>query len=119
MRMRKILPCLLVMVVLASAVPLAVTPAAAYEKKIPGDADENDELTKDELVNAILPYMLDEGAFTLDDVGDAAYVYAYWDGKPKEITDQAEREVTLYRPVERIVEIAILDGVRILVQLGA
>ena len=106
MRTRKMLSIVLVLVLLASAVLLAVTPAAAtypYEKKMPGDADENDELTKDELVNAILPYMLDEGAFALDDVGDAAHVYAYWDGKPKMVVDQADRTATFYRPVERVV----------------
>ncbi len=100
--MRKILSCLLVMVLLASAVPMAITSAAAYEKKIPCDADGNNELTKEELVNVILPYMLGEGSYTLDDVGDAAWVYAYWDGKPKAIVDSAGRTVTLYRPLERI-----------------
>ena len=90
MGMKEIVSCLLVMVLLASVVSLAITPAAAtypYEKKIPGDADENDELTKAELSNAILPYMLDEGEYLLDDVGDAAYVYAYWGGKPKTIME--------------------------------
>ena len=106
--MRKILGLVLVMVLLASAVPLAVTPAAAisevYEKEIPCDADENNELTKDELVSAILPYMLgEEGAHTLDEVGDAAYVHAYWDGKPKTIEDSYENEVTIYKPMERLV----------------
>ena len=106
MRMKKILSIVLAMVLLASAVPLAVTPAAAceYEWKIPCDDGDN-ELTKDELVNAILPYMLDEGAFALDEVGDAAYVYAYWDGKPKTFTvtsDVPGQIVTIYKPVERI-----------------
>ena len=92
------------MVLLASAVPMAITPAAAtypYEKKIPF-AGEDNELTKEELVSAILPYMLGEGDHKLDDMGDAAYVYAYWKGKPKMITDMADRPVTLYRPVERV-----------------
>ena len=117
--MRKILSIALAMVLLASAVPLAVTPAAAYEKKIPGDADGTNELTKEELVNAILPYMLDEGALTLDDVGDAAYVYAYWDGNPKMITDQLDRKVTLYRPVERVALACTLNCVRVIINLGA
>ena len=107
MRMKEILSIVLVMVFLASAVSLAVTPAAAifevYEEKISCDADENGELTEDELVNAILPYMLDEGDFTLDDVGDAAWVYAYWDGKPRTITDAADRLITQYWPIERLV----------------
>ena len=108
MKMKKILSIILVMVLLASAVPLAITPAAAiyevYEKKLPCDADENDELTQDELVAAILPYMLGEGdLLNLDDVGDASYVYAYWDGKPKTIVDANEEVSIFYRPPERIV----------------
>ena len=101
--MKKMLALVFAMVLLASFVPLAVTPAAAYEKKIPGDTDGNDELTKEELVSAILPYMLEEGAYTSDDVGDAAYVYAYWSGEPRTVVDNIEREVAFYRPVERIV----------------
>ena len=101
--MRKISACILALVLLASVVSLAITSAAAYEGKIPCDADGNNELTKEELVNAILPYMLGEGSYTLDDVGDAAWVYAYWDGKPKTIVDSADRTVTIYRPVERVV----------------
>jgi iron complex transport system substrate-binding protein len=117
-RMRKILPCILILVLLASAVPLAITPAAAYEKKIPYDDGDN-ELTKDELAKAILPYMLDEGGVhTLDDVGDTAYVYAYWHGKPKTIIDSADRTVTIYRPVERIVTcnrhfLEVLQGLKV------
>lgn len=85
------------MVLLASAVPLAITPVAAYETKIPF-AGEDNVLTKEELVNdAILPYMLGESNLKLDDVGDATWVYAYWDGKVKTIRDDANREVTLCR----------------------
>ncbi|RLA94597.1 MAG: hypothetical protein DRG69_04980 [Deltaproteobacteria bacterium] len=101
--MKRIIFCTLAMVLLASALLLTITSAAAYEKKIPCDADGNNELTKEELVNAILPYMLGESSYTLDDVGDAAWVYAYWDGKPKTIVDSADRTVTIYRPVERVV----------------
>jgi len=120
MRMKKIISCLLVLVLLASAVPLAVAPAAAYEKKLLGDADENEELIKEELANdAILPYMLGEGALTLDDVGDAAYIYAYWNGKPRTVIDMADREVTFYRPVERVVLVGMLNSLRTLVHLGA
>ena len=103
MRTERILSIVFALVLLASAVPMAITPAAAYEKKIPCDADGNNELTKEELVNAILPYMLGEGSYTLDDVGDAAWVYAYWDGKPKTIVDSAGRTVTIYKPIKRVV----------------
>ena len=119
MRTERILSIVLAMVLLASAVPLAVTPAAAiYEKKIPCDVDENDELTKEELVNAILPYMLDDGDPALDDVGDAAYVYAYWDGKPKMIVDMYDRTVAFYRPIERVVTVHP-DSTRPIIALGA
>ena len=117
--MKKILSIVLVTVllVLASVVTMAVTPAGAYEWKIPCDDGDN-ELTKDELVNAIFPYMLDEGEYSLDEVGDASYVYAYWDGKPKKIVDQSDREVTLYKPVERVVSPS-RDSTRVLVALDA
>ena len=116
--MRKILGIVLVMVLLASAAPLVITPAAAYEYewKIPCDDGDN-ELTKDELVNAILPYMLDEGELELDDVGDAAYVYAYWDGKPKTVIDAFDRIVTVKRPVERVVSVKP-DATRTTISLG-
>ena len=103
--MRKKLSIVLVLVLLASAVPMAITPAAAdlyYE--IPGDANPHDDkLAKDELTGTILPYMLGEGDFKLDDVGDAAWVYAYWGGEPKTVMEANDREVTIYRPVERVV----------------
>jgi len=107
--MKKVLGIVLAMVLLASTVPLAVMPAAAQQAGIPCDDGDN-ELTKEELVNAILPYMLDGGTYTLDDVGDASWVYAYWDGKPKTIVDDTSTDtypngkpVTIYKPIERII----------------
>jgi iron complex transport system substrate-binding protein len=124
MRTERILSIVLVMVLLVSAVPMAVTPAAAdlyYE--IPGDANPHDDkLTKDELTEIIIPYMLDEGDFKLDDVGDAAYVYAYWDGKPKTVREvvyigESGRTVKFYRPVERVVSVSP-DGTKTIIALG-
>ena len=117
--MKKIVSIVLVMVLLASAVPLAVTPAGAvYETKIPF-AGEDNELTKEELVNtAILPYMLGGGDLKLDDVGDASYVYAYWNGKPRTITDGADREVTFCRPIERLTT-RTSDNARVAIAVGA
>ena len=117
MRTKKVLYIVVAMVLLASAMPLAITPAAAYETKIPF-AGEGNELTKDELSSAILPYMLGEGDIKLDDVGDASYVYVYWNGKPRTITDSADREVTFYRPIERLIP-RRPDPARIIVALGA
>jgi iron complex transport system substrate-binding protein len=115
--MRRMLALALVLILLASAVPMAVTPAAAYETKIPF-AGEDNELTKDEFVNAILPYMLGEGDLKLDDVGDAAYVYAYWNGKPKTITDTENRKVTFCRPIERLIT-KEPDTARLVIAVGA
>ena len=120
MKMKKIVCIVLAMVLLASAVPLAITPAAAdVHYEIPGDiSPHDDKLTKDELVSAILPYMLDEGDFTLDDVGDAAYVYTVWNGEPKAVMDKNDRVVTFYRPIERVASnFAIYT--RVMIFLGA
>ena len=121
MKAKKIVSCcLLVLVLLASAVPLAITPAMAYEKKIPF-AGEDNEITKEELVNdAILPYMLGEEAYALDDVGDAAWIYAYWNGEPKMVIDEKNREVTFYRPIERVVTASgSRDLTRVIMALNA
>ena len=100
--MKKMLSYLLVMVLLVSCVPLAITPALAVG--IPGDTDEDDELTEAELTSAILSYMLGEaGALDLNELRDAAHVYVYWDGEPRTITDSADREVLIYKPVNRVV----------------
>ena len=118
MRTERILSIVLVTACLAFAVPMAITPAAAdMHYEIPGDTDENDELTKDELVSMILLYMLDEGDLKLDDVGDASYVYAYWVGEPKKIIDQYDRIVMLYRPTERIVCPSIAN-MRVIIHCG-
>jgi ABC-type Fe3+-hydroxamate transport system substrate-binding protein len=121
MKTKRIISIVLVTVLLASTVPLAITPAAAYEYEIFGDINPHDDkLTKDELVNAILPYMLDGGDLKLDDVGDASYVYAYWEGEPKTVmttSSSGDFQVTLYRPVERIVSTFTMSN-RIVVALG-
>ena len=99
--MRKMLSYLLVMLLLVSCAPIAVMQAAAG---IPGDTDENDKLAEDELADAVLLYMLEEeGHLELSEVRDAAYVYVYWDGEPRTITDSADREVKIYKPINRVV----------------
>ena len=120
MKMKKIVCIALVMVLLASAMTLAITPAAAeMHYEIPGDVNPHDDkLTKDELVSMILPYMLDKGDFTLDDVGDAAHVYTNWNGEPKTVMEVNDRVVTFYRPIERVVSPFAIHT-RVLIFLGA
>jgi iron complex transport system substrate-binding protein len=99
--MRKLLTCLLVMALLAATVPMVVMPVAAAG--IPGDDDGNDQLTKDELVNNVLKYLQGVGDLELEELRDAAHVYAYWNGEPRTITDSANREVKIYKPIKRSV----------------
>lgn len=102
--MRKVLSCLLVMLLFASCLALAVAAAAARQTGIPGDTDEDDKLTEDELVDAILSYMLEEeGHLELNELRDAAHVYVYWDGEPRTIVDSVDRTVTIYKPIKSVV----------------
>ena len=74
------------------------------------------KITKDELVNAILNYMLGNSKLSLDEIRDASYVY--WNGKPKTIVDSANKTVTIYKPIKRIVALTS-DTAEALVILGA
>jgi ABC-type Fe3+-hydroxamate transport system substrate-binding protein len=111
---------ILVLIVISSVMAIMCLPAAAvYENKLPCDSNDDNVITQAELSDAICTYMLEGGVHTLDDVGDAAYIYSYWDGKPLTVTDHYNsRSVTLYRPVERIA-LASTPSVRIVASLGA
>ena len=68
---------------LAFTLILLVAPVAAvYHNVLPCDSDGDNELTENEISSAICSYMLERGNNTLDDVGDAAYIYEFWNGKP-------------------------------------
>nr|WP_321498536.1 ABC transporter substrate-binding protein [uncultured Methanolobus sp.] len=103
------------MIVLACSF-ISIMNAAALYTTLPCD-DGDGVLTESEVSDAVCDYMLGDGAYTLDDVGDAAYVLTYWDGKPKTITDYNDREVTFYRPIERIIT-TNPDNSRIVIALG-
>jgi len=99
--MRKI-----VLVLFFTSMLLAVMPIASGKgmKKIPSDANNDEKLTEEELASAIISYMLGEaGHLELEDLRDAAHVYAYWGGEPKRITDSAGRNITIYKPIKRVV----------------
>jgi len=103
--MKKVYVSSLVMLLLASAVTLAVMPASAagmseqYKELFEGD----NKITRGELASAICSYMLGGGALQIEELRDAAHVYAYWNGKPRTITDSAKRTVTIYKPLRRMV----------------
>ncbi|KUK29682.1 MAG: ABC-type Fe3+-hydroxamate transport system, periplasmic component, partial [Methanosarcinales archeaon 56_1174] len=67
--------CILVVLL---ACPLAVMPAAAQQCGIPADANSDGNLTQEELASAIVSYMLGGGDLKLEDLRDAAFIYAYW-----------------------------------------
>ena len=98
--MRKI-----VLVLFFASMLLAVMPIASGKvmKKIPGDANNDEKLTEEELASAIISYMLGEAEQDMEDLRDAAHVYAYWGGEPRRITDSAGRNITIYKPIKRVV----------------
>lgn len=66
------------MLVVLLACPLAAMPAAAQQCGIPADANSDGNLTQEELASAIVSYMLGGGDLKLEDLRDAAFIYAYW-----------------------------------------
>ncbi len=102
--MKKTISNLLIMTLLVSCVSLAILPPVAAGLCIPGDADEDAELTKDELADAILSHVYErEEHLELGELRDAAHVYVYWNGEPKTIIDSMDRTVTIYKPVKTMV----------------
>jgi iron complex transport system substrate-binding protein len=86
---------------------LLAVPASAADR-IPGDTDGDGVLASGEYASAVLAYldtayMGGAGDLDRDDIRDAAWVYARWDGKPREVVDSSGQTVTLYRPLRRVV----------------
>ncbi|WP_135605652.1 ABC transporter substrate-binding protein [Methanococcoides sp. NM1] len=102
--------------ILFTGIVLSATTAAAMDSSLPC-AGGDGYISEDDLSEAVCDYMLGEGKYSLDDVGDAAYIYKFWDGKPKTITDQHDRKVTFYRPIERIIT-TNPDNSRMIIALG-
>ena len=90
--------------------------AYADFRTLPCDADGDMKITEKELMGSICSYMLHEDK-PLKDVKDAAYVYKFWNGEPKTLTDSIDREFTMYRPVSRIVT-TNPDNTRLVIALG-
>jgi iron complex transport system substrate-binding protein len=90
--------CIVLLLALAAA--LLIQPAAAADS-LPLGAEG--KLTGDLVGESVCGYLLGTNDLTLDEVSDAAYVYAVWGGEPKTVTDMTGRSVNLCRPVERII----------------
>lgn len=89
-----------IVLLVALAAAILISPVAAADS-LPLGAEG--KLTGDLVGTSVCGYLLGTNDLTLDEVSDAAYVYAVWGGKPKTVTDMTGRTVTLYRPVERII----------------
>ena len=108
---------LLVYLVCTVCLMIPATSAGATHSALPCDVDGDNKLTEDEVFNAICEYMLDQSSYTLRDVRDASHILTFWEGKPKTFFDYDGREVTLYRPVNRIIT-TNPDNSRMVIALG-
>jgi iron complex transport system substrate-binding protein len=86
---------------------------------VPGDKDGDKIVSEDELVESLMAYMkgkyLGESVehISLDDLRAAAHIHVFY---PRTITDSANRVVTMYMPIKRIITLTSdgSEGVRIL-----
>ncbi|WP_135603712.1 ABC transporter substrate-binding protein [Methanococcoides sp. NM1] len=118
-RNKILMKVLLALLVISTTFVLFTSPVAAYDNELPCDTNKDATLTKEELSTAICEYMLGNETNSLDDVGDASYIYSFWNGEPLTINDHYnDREVKLYRPVERVA-LASTPSVRIVASLNA
>lgn len=113
---KTLLPCMPLLLFLISIL-FFISPAAAYENRLPCDVNGDSEVSEEEISAAVCACMLGEGSYSLDDAGDAAYIYTFWEGRPKTITDMSDRQVTFYRPVERVIT-TNPDNSRTVIALG-
>ena len=104
------LPLLLL---LAISVSLAVVSAVTYDVVVPGDLDGDLIVSDEELEAAQSSY--DDGNITADELEKIEQINENY---PRTITDMSGREVTLYKPVERIIT-TNPDGTRMVIALGA
>jgi iron complex transport system substrate-binding protein len=86
-----------VVIILLGIICLAGSVSAA----LPGDMNGNDQVERTELAAIILDALHDGNA--MQDARDAAYVYTFWNGTAKSITDSSGKERVIYRPFRRVV----------------
>jgi iron complex transport system substrate-binding protein len=89
-----------------------ILPASAFEVDVPGDLDGDDIVSDDELGQAESRYS--DGKITSEEVETIRTIH---DRYPRTFTDSAGREITLYKPPEKIIT-REPDTARIVVALG-
>jgi iron complex transport system substrate-binding protein len=101
-----------ILLLLAISISLAVLPAVGYELVVPGDEDGDSIVSDEELEAAQSSY--DDGKITSEELEMIEHINENY---PRTITDTADREVTFYKPVERIIT-REPDTCRIVIALG-
>jgi len=99
-------------VLLAISFALAAVPAAAYSVAVPGDLDGDMIVSAEELAAA--KASLSAGKITAEVLAEIEHIHENY---PRKIVDTAGREVTFYKPVERIIT-REPDTARIVIALG-
>jgi len=101
------------LMILAISVSLAVVSAVTYDVVVPGDLDGDLIVSDEELEEAQSSY--DDGKLTSEELEMIEQINENY---PMTITDMAGREVTLYKPVERVIT-TNPDSTRMVIALGA
>ena len=97
---------------LAITFSLVAVPAVAYEVVVPGDLDGDLIVSDDELEEAQSSF--DDGKITAEELETIELINENY---PRTIVDTEGREVTFYKPVERIITRAP-DNCRLVIALG-
>ena len=99
--------------------PIMAVPISAHETHIIGDLNGDMIVSEAELADLTLTYLsaYPDGStlMGLDDLRESACIHKYY---PRTITDSVGREITIYRPVERIVATGGTYGPETLCALG-
>ena len=112
-KLRKIaISPILLLLAISISVSLAAVPAFGYELVVPGDED-GDLIVSDEELEAAQA-SLDAGKITDEELAKIEHIH---DNYPRTVADTQGREVTFYKPVERIIT-REPDTCRIVVALG-
>jgi len=102
-----------VILLLAITVSLAIVSAFTYDVEVPGDLDGDLIVSDGELEAAQSSH--EDGDITSEELEKIEQINEDY---PRTIIDMAGREVTLYKPVERIIT-TNPDGTRMVIALGA
>ena len=99
--------------------PITAVPIAANEMHLSGDLNDDMIISEAELADLTLTYLSakpgDSAHIKLDDLRESACIHKYY---PRTVTDSVGRELTIYRPVERIVATGGTYGPETLCALG-